>query len=689
MDWFVPPADEDMVALENNGPFGLFLDACLDQLMQAPDMNMVIAQSKAWAKSQWFTDDGEQFWPRDAETDEPDMRIHAASKEVVVHSTQEMFRKLYRYSKLFDRFLKPKLQQIMDGPGSKLERIDRIYWYRIHYPAHAGCRLPLRDDDGALDGFCYAWEWSKRQGTGRKPSAERRRSDRHINSLFREKSDLWDYSVCSNAPVDDVQATVRSLLHTEGSCLCPLHHRRTCVRGEACLCSDAKAQCFQAPSVFITLAPGLATEWLLSDPCECSSVTRRAMAIRLGAVQARATCQFGVHVPHFRSRLGEERLGTVVEYSDVWSEGTVYEYPALFEGVFSPLSWHPPSVPSILSAPPIACLSLTSQYSQYASYVSRDACNVPQTNSPWVAKATFNAVVQKYQSLAPTVAIEQLKKVIEDLGAQIAENERQRAAAASTRKGGFTKRNGTLRGEIETLRKVLQHFEDQIPKLQDTDATSKDLGTSKDVAVSKDPPTDEVRANSITTSPAKNESLMDMGQRVISAMRLLGSGSLPTSGPSSASAPSPDMPPPVQRSRTSSSTPSSPTVLQPPTPTSMDERVKRAVENLGSVTATTTHTTPVPLPASTANNPTSHTVPTPPSASSTNHAVQPPSKEYTAKSSTSHLAPPPSPASGPNLTAPAPPKAPSIPPNPQPGPPQHLSTPKSPSTRSFERNRTQ
>ena len=107
----------------------------------------------------------------------------------------------------------------------------------------------------------------------------------------------------------------------------------------------------------------------------------------------------------FHSRLGEERLGTVLEYSDVWSEGTVYEYPALFEGVFSPFSWHTPSVPSILSASPSARLSLTSQYSQYASYVSRDACNVPQTNGPWVAKATFNAVKQKYQSLAPTVAI--------------------------------------------------------------------------------------------------------------------------------------------------------------------------------------------------------------------------------------------------------------------------------------------
>lgn len=119
------------------------------------------------------------------------MTLPRFSREDVILNAQEHYRRFLRYMRLYERFLEPKIQQILDSTVSKPEKVDRIYWLRLRFPAHAGCRLPVVFD-GQIEEFCWGWDFYRRQD-GTIPPKSRRRSDKHINRLLAETPILWSY----------------------------------------------------------------------------------------------------------------------------------------------------------------------------------------------------------------------------------------------------------------------------------------------------------------------------------------------------------------------------------------------------------------------------------------------------------------------------------------------------------------
>jgi hypothetical protein len=61
--WFVPLRSEDVTPLDPH--IDRLFDRTLSELARKPDMNLVIASTKAWSRETWFTSDGKEFYLRD------------------------------------------------------------------------------------------------------------------------------------------------------------------------------------------------------------------------------------------------------------------------------------------------------------------------------------------------------------------------------------------------------------------------------------------------------------------------------------------------------------------------------------------------------------------------------------------------------------------------------------------------
>lgn len=119
------------------------------------------------------------------------MDLPPASREEVIVVAQEQYRKFLRYMRLYDHFLQPKIQQIVDSRMSTPEKVDRVYWMRLRFPAHVACRLPVLSG-GRIVRFCWGWDYHKHR-EGYEAPKDQKRSDRLINNLFADTSILWSY----------------------------------------------------------------------------------------------------------------------------------------------------------------------------------------------------------------------------------------------------------------------------------------------------------------------------------------------------------------------------------------------------------------------------------------------------------------------------------------------------------------
>lgn len=70
------------------------------------------------------------------------------------------FRSLVRGRDLYDEYLMPKLQWIMESDLSDRMKIDRVYWMRRNFPVEAPAKLPVVLDDGEMG---FQWEWESEE----------------------------------------------------------------------------------------------------------------------------------------------------------------------------------------------------------------------------------------------------------------------------------------------------------------------------------------------------------------------------------------------------------------------------------------------------------------------------------------------------------------------------------------------
>ena len=55
---------DDLEYIERIRNLSSLAEACLSELVRAPDLSAVVARTKSWARETWYTEDGQHFYLR-------------------------------------------------------------------------------------------------------------------------------------------------------------------------------------------------------------------------------------------------------------------------------------------------------------------------------------------------------------------------------------------------------------------------------------------------------------------------------------------------------------------------------------------------------------------------------------------------------------------------------------------------
>ncbi|KAF6751171.1 hypothetical protein DFP72DRAFT_1071715 [Ephemerocybe angulata] len=133
------------------------IDKCIEELMRKPTPEDLVSLAKAWARTRYFTMDGDEYFLRDKATYQPRCDMPPIGRAEVIHMTKIHLNELLDRMGEYEAYVEPKLRIIAEDqalPGGN--KVLDLLWLRYHSPAGFWVRTPCRDAEGRK---IFRWFW--------------------------------------------------------------------------------------------------------------------------------------------------------------------------------------------------------------------------------------------------------------------------------------------------------------------------------------------------------------------------------------------------------------------------------------------------------------------------------------------------------------------------------------------------